>query len=144
MGLNLTGLVINGLSLYDDLTNEWSVAYLTLLEGASGPSGGSQQTPKGHAVIECREQHTDNQFHAPEGSLETAVAHIQADILGVDRVGRTDSFYDFGGTSLQAIRICARIEREIGSRALPAWLFETDVLTDFVKRLETEGQQVAD
>lgn len=94
-------------------------------------------------MIECREQHADNDFEMPEGSLEVAIAHIQAEILGVDRVGRADSFYDFGGTSLQAIRICARIEREIGSRALPAWLFETDVLADFAQRIETEGQQGA-
>ena len=96
------------------------------------------------ALIECREQHADNEYETPEGSLEAAVAHIEAEILGVDRVGRADSFYDFGGTSLQAIRICARIEREIGNRALPAWLFETDVLADFVKRLETDGQHGAD
>jgi acyl carrier protein len=94
-------------------------------------------------LIECREQHAENDYEAPAGSLEEAVAHIQAEILGVDRVGRTDSFYDFGGTSLQAIRICARIEREIGSRVLPAWLFETDVLADFVHRLETDGQSSA-
>ena len=94
-------------------------------------------------MTECREQLADNDFEAPEGSLEMAIAQIQAEILGVDRVGRTDSFYDFGGTSLQAIRICARIERDLGNRALPAWLFETDVLADFAQRLATAGQHGA-
>jgi phosphopantetheine binding protein len=92
-------------------------------------------------VSEGREQFIDQEYEEPQGPLETSVAKIQAEILGVDRLGRADSFYDFGGTSLQAIRICARIEREVGYPALPVWLFETDVLADFVKRLETEGQQ---
>jgi len=87
-------------------------------------------------LSENREQFVDTEFQAPEGPIESAVARIQAVVLGVDRVGRTDSFYDFGGTSLQAIRICARIERETGRRALPAWLFDTDVLADFAGRLE--------
>jgi hypothetical protein len=92
------------------------------------------------ALSECREDFVDSEFEAPQGALETAVAQIEAEILGVDRFGRADSFYDFGGTSLQAIRICARIERDVGHRALPIWLFETDVLADFVKRLQAEEQ----
>jgi hypothetical protein len=92
-------------------------------------------------VIQSREHYVDTEFEQPSGPLEAAVARIEADVLGVDRLGRADSFYDFDGTSLQAIRICARIERETGYRALPIWLFATDVLADFVKQLESEGYQ---
>lgn len=91
-------------------------------------------------MTECREQLIDSEFQEPEGTLETAIAKILAEILDVDRVGRTDSFYDFSGTSLQAIRICARIERETGHHALPLWLFETDVLADFARRLRISQQ----
>jgi hypothetical protein len=90
-------------------------------------------------LTEFREEIVDSEFCEPEGTLEITVAKVQAEVLGVDRIGRTDSFYDFGGTSLQAIRICTRIERETGYRALPVWLFDTDVLADFVQRLEAEG-----
>lgn len=82
----------------------------------------------------------DTAFEAPDGDFESAIADILADILGIDRIGRGDSFYDFGGTSLQAIRICARIERELGRRALPIWLFENDVLADFAERVTKDGQ----
>lgn len=90
-------------------------------------------------MAECRENFIEETFEAPEEPLEIAVAGILAEILGVDRVGRADSFYDFGGTSLQAIRICARIEKDLGYHALPIWLFENDVLADFAKRLEADG-----
>jgi acyl carrier protein len=90
-------------------------------------------------VREPRESFTDVSFESPQGSLEEAIAAIQAEILDVDRVGRSDSFYDLGGTSLQAMRICARVERDLGVRALPVWLFDADVLSDFAERVAAGG-----
>ena len=92
-------------------------------------------------MVESRENFVDTEFEQPSGPLETAVSRIGADVLGVDRLSRSDSFYDFGTTSLQAIRICTRIERETGYRALPVWLFVADILADFVIQLQAEGQQ---
>ncbi len=89
-------------------------------------------------MTERRDEIVDNEFEEPHGPLEKLIANIQSEILDVDRFGRADSFYDFSGTSLDAIRICARIERDSGYRALPVWLLETDILADFAKRLETE------
>jgi hypothetical protein len=37
-------------------------------------------------------------FEEPRGEEEQSVARVIAEVLDVDRVGRTDSFYDFGGT----------------------------------------------
>lgn len=82
-------------------------------------------------MAESRENWVDTEFVAPDGKIELTIAKIQAEILDIDRFGRTDSFYDFGGTSLQAIRVCARVEREVGLKAKPAWLFSHDVLADF-------------
>ena len=93
-------------------------------------------------MTERRDEIVDNEFQAPDGPLETLIANIQSEILDVDRFGRTDSFYAFSGTSLDAIRICARIERDSGYRALPVWLLETDILADFAKRLEAEKHPV--
>jgi acyl carrier protein len=91
-------------------------------------------------VREARESFTDTSYEEPRGSLEAAIAEIQAEILDVDRVGRSDSFYDLGGTSLQAMRICARLERDLGVQALPVWLFDADVLSDFAERVAAEGK----
>jgi hypothetical protein len=52
-------------------------------------------------VSEVRESFVDDEFEAPFGELEVCVARIEAEVLGIDRLGRRDSFYDFGGTSLQ-------------------------------------------
>jgi hypothetical protein len=95
-------------------------------------------------MSERREQLTDNAFEEPDGEMERLIAHVIADVLGVDRVGRTDSFYDFGGTSLAAIKICARLERECGRRAEPAWLFDTDIVTDFARRVRSASAPAAE
>jgi hypothetical protein len=88
-------------------------------------------------LTETREELIDTDYEPPEGPLETTVARITAEVLDIDRIGRADSFYDFGGTSLQAIRICTRIERETGRQARPDWLFDTDILSEFASRLKS-------
>jgi hypothetical protein len=95
-------------------------------------------------MVESRQEFIGEEYVAPVGELETSVAEIMAAVLGVDRVGRTDSYYDFGGTSLQAIRICARVESQLGLRAVPPWLFDNDVLQDFVSRLTVLAQSARD
>jgi hypothetical protein len=92
-------------------------------------------------MTEPREEFVDSPYEEPATPLESSVARITAQVLGVDRIGRNDNFYDFGGTSLQAIRICARIEREANCRALPDWLFESDALSDFVSRLQGQAER---
>ncbi|HEU5270024.1 MAG TPA: phosphopantetheine-binding protein [Jatrophihabitans sp.] len=94
--------------------------------------------------MESRQDFIDEEYVAPVGKMETSVAAIIADVLGVDRIGRTDSYYDFGGTSLQAIRICTRVEGQLGVKAVPLWLFENDVLEDFVRRLTEPAEGAGD
>jgi hypothetical protein len=95
-------------------------------------------------MSESREQFVDTAFEEPDGEVEQSIARVIADVLDVDRIGRTDSFYDFGGTSLAAIKICARLEHEHGWRAQPAWLFISDVLADFARKVQFESAMAAE
>ncbi|MEU0005703.1 amino acid adenylation domain-containing protein [Streptomyces sp. NPDC006314] len=52
----------------------------------------------------------------PRGELETAVAALFADLLGVERVGRTESFFALGGDSLTATRATERLWHTTGVR----------------------------
>jgi hypothetical protein len=92
-------------------------------------------------MTQLRDEFVDTPYEEPATPLEVTVARIAGTVLDVDRIGRTDSFYDFGCTSLQAIRICTRIDRETHRRVPPAWLFDHDILADFAARLQRqEGQ----
>ncbi|WP_194535966.1 AMP-binding protein, partial [Streptomyces atratus] len=48
------------------------------------------------------------EFIAPLPGTEELLAAIWADILGVDRIGRHDNFFDLGGDSIRSIQILGR------------------------------------
>jgi amino acid adenylation domain-containing protein/non-ribosomal peptide synthase protein (TIGR01720 family) len=54
-------------------------------------------------------------YVAPEGPIETALAKIWADVLGVPRVGSRDSFFKLGGDSILSIQVVAKA-RQAGLR----------------------------
>jgi acyl carrier protein len=95
-------------------------------------------------MSESREQFVDHPFEEPGGEVEQSVARIIAEVLDIDRVGRLDSFYDFGGTSLAAIKICARLEYEFGWQVQPDWLFISDIVADFAHRVQCESALAGD
>jgi amino acid adenylation domain-containing protein len=47
----------------------------------------------------------------PEGPTETALCDIFAEVLGLDRVGATDSFFDLGGSSLMVTSVLVSAEK---------------------------------
>ena len=51
-------------------------------------------------------------YVAPVGETEKALCAIFADILGVEKVGATDSFFDLGGTSLMVTNVMVNAEKQ--------------------------------
>lgn len=94
-------------------------------------------------MTERRSELTDTDYEPPEGDLEKLIATVQAEVLDLDLVGRGDNYFDLGGTSLQAMRICTRIQRETGNKVMPAWLFDDAVLSGFARRISNEAGSIS-
>ncbi|MGH3580820.1 MAG: condensation domain-containing protein, partial [Mycobacterium sp.] len=53
-------------------------------------------------------EYTAGRYRAPSGAVEEILAGIYADVLGTDRVGIDDSFFDLGGDSISSMQVVTR------------------------------------
>ena len=94
--------------LLDDATA--SVA--EFLEGVGG-KGGSFVEDVGREVV------------APISDTERKVAEIWSQLLGIERIGRTDSFFELGGNSLLAIQLASHLRSDFAIELPIGGIFET-------------------
>ncbi|MEU4799365.1 amino acid adenylation domain-containing protein [Streptomyces sp. NPDC023327] len=71
------------------------------------------------------------EFIAPRDETERVVAEIWAEVLGVDRVGIDDGFFDLGGHSLLATMAVSRIAERLGREVELRTLFENPGIRAF-------------
>ncbi|WP_346656797.1 non-ribosomal peptide synthase/polyketide synthase [Pseudomonas sp. SWRI18] len=76
---------------------------------------------------------------APATELEQQIAAVWADILGAERVGLTDHFFDMGGHSLLAMQVVSRLRNLLGREIALRSLFEQPRLQGFVAALSTHS-----
>ncbi|KAA0103220.1 non-ribosomal peptide synthetase [Mycolicibacterium sp. P1-5] len=74
-------------------------------------------------------------YRAPSTPTEEILAGIFAQILGVDRVGVDDSFFDLGGDSLSAMRLVAAVNNNLGSGLAVRMLFEAPTVAQLAPRI---------
>ncbi|WP_169330949.1 amino acid adenylation domain-containing protein [Gordonia sputi] len=70
------------------------------------------------------------------GPIEESVAGVFGEILGVENVGATDSFFDLGGDSLSATRALGLLRREHGDHLELGWLFNDPTPRGIAARVE--------
>jgi len=92
------------------------------------------------AALQQRSHHGRDlatEAEVPKTPTEIALCAIWAEVLGISQAGASDDYYDdLGGTSLQAVTIFARIERELGSRLPLATLVEAPTISQLAARID--------
>jgi amino acid adenylation domain-containing protein len=84
-------------------------------------------------------------YAAPRTSTEEAVAAVWAEVLGAERVGIHDHFFDLGGHSLRAAQIVARLRSAFRVELPMGALFEAPTvaeLAEMVERSARGGEEV--
>jgi acyl carrier protein len=75
-------------------------------------------TPNGKLdtrALPAPEYTAGDHYRAPANAVEEILAGIYARVLGLDRVGVDDSFFDLGGDSLSAMRVIAAINTSLAT-----------------------------
>ncbi len=72
-------------------------------------------------------------YAAPRGEMELFVANTWAELLGLDKVGRHDRFFELGGTSLLAMRFLEICRRERNFRVSVAEFFDGPTVENIAK-----------
>ncbi|GAC71062.1 putative non-ribosomal peptide synthetase [Gordonia soli NBRC 108243] len=75
------------------------------------------------------------EYVAPRSRMETVVARVFADVLGLREVSVHDGFFELGGNSLSATKVTYRVEQQIDRRVPLAVLFENPTVASFVAAL---------
>jgi amino acid adenylation domain-containing protein len=83
-------------------------------------------------------------YEAPQGELETTLAAMWAELLGVERVGRHDSFFALGGHSLLAVQMIGRSRTALGLSISMRTLFEAPTLAALAQRVSAQDSEQDD
>ena len=79
----------------------------------------------------------------PRTPAEALVAGIFAEVLGIDRVGAEDGFFERGGHSLAALRVMARVREAFGVELPLHRVFETPTVAGLAAAIETAARSGA-
>jgi phthiocerol/phenolphthiocerol synthesis type-I polyketide synthase E len=75
-------------------------------------------------------------FVPPATELEARIAGLWGEVLGAEKVGAEDDFFDLGGNSLVAVQLIARVRTEFGVKVPMQTLFEGATVARMAARVE--------
>ncbi|HZC90413.1 MAG TPA: amino acid adenylation domain-containing protein, partial [Mycobacterium sp.] len=83
--------------------------------------------------------YTAGGYRAPGNAVEEILVGIYAEILGLERVGVDDSFFDLGGDSLSAMRVIAAINAGLDVDLSVRAVFEAPTVAQLAPRIGGDG-----
>ena len=83
-----------------------------------------------------------DRYRAPASAVEEILAGIYAQVLGLERVGVDDSFFDLGGDSLSAMRVIAAINTGLDAGLAVRTLFYAPSVRSLSQQLDGHDSAV--
>src|ERR1700747_3267617 len=76
-----------------------------------------------------------DRYRAPASPIEEILAGIYAQVLGLERVGVDESFFDLGGDSLSAMRVIAAVNTGLDAHLSVRAVFEAPTVARLAPRI---------
>ena len=86
-------------------------------------------------ALPAPEYQDGGRYRAPASAVEEILAGIYAQVLGVDRVGVDDSFFDLGGDSLSTMRLVAAVNTGLDAGLSVRTVFEAPTVAELAPRI---------
>ncbi|MCP4660690.1 MAG: amino acid adenylation domain-containing protein, partial [bacterium] len=87
------------------------------------------------ATMETAELERSTAFHAPTSELEQAVAAVWQEVLGIEKVGLDDNFFDLGGHSLLLVRLHGELRQRFEADLSQIDLFDKPTVRALAEHL---------
>lgn len=78
----------------------------------------------------------EGQFVAPRNSTEELLVGIWKEVLGAERIGVKENFFDLGGHSLLAVQVLSRVRAAFGIEVSFRRLFESSTIEELAVLIE--------
>ncbi|MEM8932606.1 MAG: beta-ketoacyl synthase N-terminal-like domain-containing protein, partial [Acidobacteriota bacterium] len=82
---------------------------------------------------------TSTEYVAPRTDLERDIAALWEEMLGVERVGIHDDYFELGGSSLLAVRLASRLSTQLEREVSPHILLDAPTVAQLATHLEEDG-----
>jgi amino acid adenylation domain-containing protein len=86
----------------------------------------------------------DRSYAAPQTPMEQALVSIWSEILGVERIGLDDDFFDLGGHSLLAVKTLSRVQESFALELHLHWIFEHPTIRELASAITAGLLDTAD
>jgi len=80
----------------------------------------------------------------PINKLQESLAKIWCDIIGLKSVGIEDNFFQLGGTSLDAVSMVGRIQKELGETVSVVSLFESPTISHLASVINRDSLEAGE
>jgi len=85
-----------------------------------------------------------SEYTAPQNEVQKAIARLWSEVLGIERVGIHDNFFDLGGDSLKVIMLKNRLKQELARDIPLMMIYKYMTIDTFARYLEEGAAGVAD
>jgi amino acid adenylation domain-containing protein len=86
--------------------------------------------------------HTGGKYEAPVNDLQRIIAEIWQDVLGREKVGIQDNFFDIGGNSLDFVKVGSKLKEKLNEEIAVVTLFTYPTISSLAHYLSRDRENL--